>query len=115
MSDHLDNNNYNFKRINNENPSSNNSSSQMSTKSDSQENPKKRMYDGKEMTHEQYLRYQKQERLKRQRLNYRRPNYQLAYVLTGHTKSISSVKFSPNGLLLASSCKLFKEKMMKIN
>ena len=32
----------------------------------------------------------------------RKPNYKCQHVLRGHTMSISSVKFSPDGLLLAS-------------
>lgn len=32
-----------------------------------------------------------------------RPNYKLRYMLSGHTRSVSSLKFSPDGSLLASS------------
>jgi len=34
-----------------------------------------------------------------------RPNYVLKYTLKGHQESVSSVRFSPDGLWLATACK----------
>lgn len=40
---------------------------------------------------------------KEQAISQSRPNYRAKFILSGHTMSISSLKFSPDGSLLASS------------
>lgn len=38
-----------------------------------------------------------------EKTNRSKPQYALKYILSGHTRSISSIKFSPDGTMLASS------------